>query len=67
VKTKAQVEAFEKIIDRLTGATGFTASRAPPEPPTISDEDWNKMSYHDQKSYAESATAARERAERARR
>jgi len=58
---ESQVRIWEDIITRATngGSGGSYSSRGreAPEARTISDEQWNKMSYHQQVEYAREATA----------
>jgi len=58
--TRHHVTVWEDVIRKLTNGGGGSFShrgREAPEARTISDEQWNKMSYHQQVEYAREATA----------
>jgi hypothetical protein len=58
----AQIRFYEKMITRFTNQGGGAFSRRGNEPdrPGITDAEWDKMTYTQQKDYSERATAARE-------
>lgn len=59
LSTRHQVEIWEDVIRKLTNGGGgsFSQRGRDMDPQTISDEQWNKMSYHQQVEYARTATA----------
>jgi hypothetical protein len=58
----AQIRFYEKMITRFTnqGSGSFSRRGNEPDKPGISDAEWDKMTYTQQKDYSERATAARE-------
>jgi hypothetical protein len=58
----AQIRFYEKMITRFTnqGSGSFSRRGNEPDKTGISDAEWDKMTYTQQKDYSERATAARE-------